>query len=162
MSEITRPNGLSVECYFCKKSIPAEQHVSYNYHDNCDSVSHRGYPECRGIEWDWLGHQYACKSCLDKKEEIILKDLLNSYSNHLDRLPSFKENVKQKYEIEIEKLNKKEEKLLMLVEELRKHKQVNLNISKEVQEIISDEYRWKDELKQLFTSPNKSMDSASL
>jgi len=162
MSEITKPRGLSVECYFCKKYLPAERHTSYDYHNNCDSIYHYPYSELKEVEWDYLGHHFACKNCLDNKDEIILNDMLNSYSNHLDRLPAFKENVRQKYEVEIEKLNNKEQKLLLIVEELRKHKEINLGISKEVQEMISDEYRWKDELKKLFSSPNQSMDSANL
>lgn len=162
MSEITRPKELSVECRFCKKSIPAERHVSYDYQNNCDDIDHFPYPESKGIEWDYLGHQYACKSCLDRKDEIILDDLLNSYTNHLDRLPLFKENVKQKYEVEIKKLNDKEQMLKLVIQELSKYTQVNLNISEEVQKIIGDEYRWKDELKKLFSSPNKSMDNSCL
>jgi len=162
MSEITKPRGLSVECYYCKKSLPAERHTSYNYHESCDSVYHYPYSELKGIEWNYLGGQYACKNCLDKKEEIILNDLLKSHTNHLDRMPNAREFVKKNYDAEIDKFDKTEQRLKLIIEELSKHTQVNLNISEEVQGLISDGYRWKDELKQLFTSPNRSMDSSNL
>lgn len=154
MSDVTRPDGLTIKCSFCETLIPVERHEYYDYHHNEDRSFISPYPELRNIQWGTIGHRYACKSCLDKKAEIILEDILKDYTEHLKRIPGNRKFHKKQYEKEIEKCNKIEQELLLVINELNNHTQINYTISNEVQKIIREDYKWKNELKELLTEYN--------
>lgn len=158
MSEVTRPYGLTIKCSFCETLIPAERHEYYDYHHNEDRSYTQPYPELRNITWDTICHRYACKSCVDRKAEIILNDLLKKYNERLKIIPRLKERYKREYEQNIEKCNKEEQELLLIINELNNHPQINYYISKEVQDLIGvKDYfgnPWRNELKQLLKEYN--------